>query len=99
MKTRDEIKKGLECCRQVNCPGDICPYYCEEYCITNMSGDALALIRQSERERDAMLDSMKQDPHCCFHCNGIGCITRKARGDGSCFEWRGLEEDENERES
>lgn len=48
MKTPDEIKKGLECCRQVNCPGDICPYYCEEYCRTNMSGDAFVLIQQLE---------------------------------------------------
>lgn len=50
MKTPDEIKKGMECRRQVNCPGDICPYYCEEDCIANMSGDAFNIVRQLEAQ-------------------------------------------------
>ena len=52
MKTPDEIKKGLECCDHEGCLG--CPYddTCEVHYVT-CAKDALAYIRQLERERDA----------------------------------------------
>ena len=52
MKTPDEIKKGLECCRESqDCTQDNmpkCPYYEKETCLIELVDDALALIRQLE---------------------------------------------------
>lgn len=94
MKKPDEIKKGLEYCGNSNNCSYACPYRAD--CLFGdsraLEHDALTYIQQLERERDAMLASMKEDPHCCFHCNGIGCTTRKAKGNGNCFEWRSVEE-------
>lgn len=99
-KQPDEIKKGLGwCSRDTTICTETCPYYGSlsngVECASELQADALAYIQQLEtkchqleREREAMLYSMEQDPHCCFHCNGIACTTSKAKGDGSCFEWR-----------
>jgi hypothetical protein len=94
-KTLEKVKKGLECCIKDGidpCIG--CPYErigdAEWKC--GLNADALALIQQLERERDAAVEDMRDDPHRCFHCkyrNGIGC---EATLDGDCFEWRGVKE-------
>lgn len=57
MKTPDEIKKGLECCTNdaFDC-SERCPYFNPTSngvdCASQLHTDALALIRQLERERD-----------------------------------------------
>ena len=50
MKTPDDIKKGLECCRKGNCKG--CPYKEGEYidCQEQLEKDALAYIEQLEAQ-------------------------------------------------
>lgn len=53
MKTPDEIKKGLECCKNGLCVD--CPYVGGE-CGENKNGDAIAYIRQLEGERDEALE-------------------------------------------
>lgn len=54
MKSSDEIKKGLECCRESqDCTQDNmpkCPYYEKETCLIELVDDALALIQQLEAE-------------------------------------------------
>lgn len=57
MKKPEEIKKGLECCRNVwvddhwkNCDS-LCPYQAEQnYCKNVLHHDALALIQQLEAQ-------------------------------------------------
>lgn len=58
MKTPDEIKKGLECCADLqgydaDCLN--CPYNGEQWCGDKSKADALTYIRQLERERDSAL--------------------------------------------
>ena len=70
MKTPDEIKNGLECCSGQNdhtyCRGG-CPYSYDD--CDDMSADALAYIRQLERERDALLrDLCNADQNNCEFC-------------------------------
>lgn len=50
-RTPDEIKKGLECCKEDECFGDRenCPYTADpKLCVGVMCADALALIQQLE---------------------------------------------------
>ena len=52
-KTPDEIKKGLECCKEDECFGDRenCPYTADpKLCVGVMCADALALIQQLQDE-------------------------------------------------
>ena len=61
MKSPDEIKKGLECCKEDECFGDRenCPYTADpKLCVGVMCADALALIQQLEAERDAMKEAL-----------------------------------------
>lgn len=83
MKTLEETKKGLECCR-LSCSGK-CPYSDSLDCTDRLSCDALSYIqqleqdnaqkgesiRQLEREKEAMLRDMKAWPACdaCKHRN------------------------------
>lgn len=48
MKTPDEIKRGLECCKDTRCEG--CPYFDIHHCAAENGLDALALIRQLEAQ-------------------------------------------------
>lgn len=73
MKTPDEIKKGLECCigdcLSYHCRE--CPYYENNFCETDgmdLCEDALAYIQQLERERDALLEAMKDTDINCDYC-------------------------------
>ena len=56
------------------------------------------LLEQAEkykRERDAAVEDMRHDPHCCYHCKhrkGKSCQS-EAKNDGDCFEWRGVKEE------
>lgn len=52
-RTPDEIKKGLECCKEDECFGDRenCPYTADpKLCVGVMCADALALIQQLEAQ-------------------------------------------------
>lgn len=78
MKTPEEIKKGLECCATDECHGEHseCPYNTGSiFCIQHTCADALAYIRQFERERDAAVKDMQmivETDNCkcetCGHC-------------------------------
>lgn len=96
MKTPDEIKRGLECCRDSNdmvCPE--CPYWQQAGCVDAMMTDMVAYIQQLERERDAFMVEAKglcglckcmyktYDESPCGECM-----------DGDRWEWRGVEEDD-----
>lgn len=70
MKTPDEIKSMLNCCATSTC--DCCPYYdADDYdeCTGAMAETALAYIQQLERERDALLNIVRQYGECeiCLH--------------------------------
>jgi hypothetical protein len=52
MKTAEEIKKGLECCKEI-CNSKSCPYWEDSECHISMRNDAIAYIKQLEAERDA----------------------------------------------
>lgn len=100
-KTPEEIKKGLECCGKGTACRGRCPYYGPKFdinsCTGRLSRDALSLIEQLERERDAaveILRSMHCDtciydehypiPNVCFDCIEY-CN----------WEWRGAKEEKN----
>ena len=85
MKTPDEIKKGLECCADLqgydaDCLN--CPYTGEQWCGDKSKADALSYIQQLEaeleavkRERDAAVRDMTYATRCesCKHyCVDIG---------------------------
>ena len=100
MKTPEEIKKGLECCKS-NPTCSICPYYNEDDCQV-MESDALAYIQQLERERDAAvkdLEAMGGDRPCCGTCLHENCGTNEEPC-SSCWagylinqwQWRGVQE-------
>lgn len=77
MKTPEEIKKGLECCSDMNadCEG-VCPYFMVEGCLKQCKDDAIAYIQQlesrlaqTERERDALMFDMHQlQGALCAYC-------------------------------
>lgn len=106
-KTPDEIKKGLECCSvdDLHC-GPGCPYKddcLEEARYKGLESDALAYIKQLERERDAAVADI---PRACGYCkwfeinrggnmtechNPNGC--RNISGINTGWEWRGVKEE------
>ena len=103
-KTPDEIKKGLECCKEDECFGERenCPYTADpKLCVGVMCADALALIQQLETERDALLkyitDSTWAACDICKHgFDGASVLDCKhIREVGvPCFEWRGVQKEE-----
>ena len=67
MKSPDEIKKGLECCKEDECFGDRenCPYTADpKLCVGVMCADALALIQQLEAELEDMTARYKIADDC-----------------------------------
>lgn len=69
MKKPEEIKKGLECCRNMwvddhwkNCDSS-CPYQAEQsYCKNALHKDALALIQQLEAQVPRWISAEEQLP-------------------------------------
>ncbi len=66
-KTPDEIKKGLECCKEDECFGERenCPYTADpKLCVGVMCADALALIQQLQSEnaeKDARIKQLEAE--------------------------------------
>lgn len=62
MKSPDDIKKGLECCRKSDSRACTrCAYHnmpMSNFCQHMLEEDALALIQQLEAERDAMKEAL-----------------------------------------
>lgn len=103
-KTPEEIRKGLECCNTIygckQCPYDVGGE--DLHCCVKRNADALALINQLERERDAAvedLETMGEDrAYCdtCLHNN----TNPKEEPCSSCmsgylinnWQWRGVQE-------
>ena len=61
------------------------------------NAELLEKIKQLERERDALFEALRTNRHICNSCkhkpgHGYGC-TSVAKVDGSCWEWRGLHEE------
>lgn len=113
MKTPDEIKKGLECCGGDCFNGnEECPYDKDDLrenisCIRWLAQDALAYIQQLERERDALLEIVRNEADCkvckylkeecdgdCSFCEIEGpCACARCTTEDSHWEWAGIKED------
>ena len=83
MKSPDEIKKGLECCKDTHCK--VCPYINIHRCAEENGIDALALIQQleasvSEKEKVVAELSGKigqlESQNRCFKENKESCENR-----------------------
>lgn len=64
------------------------------------NAELLEKNKQLELERDALLEALRTNRHICNSCkhkpgHGYGC-TSVAKVDGSCWEWRGLCEENTE---
>ena len=111
MKTPEEIKRGLEYCHSLahalkGC-SDACPYWDTTFGCGNdyLMDDALAYIRQLERERDATVADLGYAKDCdtCKHNNDCATGEKDCRGcqEKGCpcltckYEWRGVEEDDH----
>lgn len=97
MKTPDDIKRGLECCRVGDCDCYNCPYLKTRSCMHYLKQDALAYIRQLEAERDAAVNDLGvvRDCKVCKHydhtpneapCRHCGIAQAN-------WEWRGVKEE------
>lgn len=87
MKTPEEIKKVLaECdegyaCKRINCPyDDGRSIYNGSRCMLDARKDALAYIRRLERERNALLEDLRDADQCgCEHCKHYKhCLAEEA---------------------
>lgn len=61
-----------------------------------MNEKLYAELAAVKAERDAAVESMRKDPHCCFHCKHKGkwpSCNSDPRPNGSCFEWRGVQKE------
>lgn len=104
-KTPDEIKRGLEYCgHAIGCFD--CIYFDGNECEETLEDDALAYIQQLERERDALLEIVRNEADCkvCKHlkeeCDG-DCSFCEIEGPCACarcttkdshWEWAGIKE-------
>ena len=103
MKTAEEIKKALDCCRYLHPVCEECPYY-PTFCDNAMIEDALEYIYQLEAERDAAVALI---PRACAYCkwygtkhggfhpdckNPNGC--RNVSGINTGWQWRGVQREE-----
>lgn len=99
MKTPDEIKRGLENCRdKSNCQ------WCPNSHICELEWDALAYILQLEREKETLLAGIKLHGGICMMCQyystpeyelpcGNCCVIYpNDREAENLWEWRGVEE-------
>lgn len=96
MKNPDEIKKGLECCKEDECFGDRenCPYTADpKLCVGVMCADALALIQQLQAEIAEQAERIRQleaerdaavacIPRVCKYCKHDGPLN--AWGESEC---------------
>ena len=59
MIDREKVLKGLECLSDENniCSKNICPYYIFESCVTEISHDALELLK----EQEAQIERLEHD--------------------------------------
>lgn len=108
MKSPDEIKKGLECCKVFDgcseCPyatSTVFPYGIALYCTSGLATDSLAYIKKLERERDELFRDVSLEIS-CSSCKHVGTKLRK----NPCkeclqdittkchWEWRGVKEKE-----
>lgn len=102
-RTPDEIKKGLSCCAG-DAPCKECPYYNGNNCGcgNEKNRDALAYIRQLERERDAAVRDLDNKSHGCDKCKHDRASIKKTcdlpiekrKPSYMCWEWRGVQEEE-----
>lgn len=62
MKTPDEIKKGLECCKADDAQCEICPFVKIEglQCVTHMADCALSYIQQLENHIGELTEMVEQ---------------------------------------
>ena len=99
MKTPDEIKKGLECAS--NCSENLsgckdCPYNGLDCC--DLHPDAMTYIRQLERERDAAVETIKEEMGCracakyTFTENYVSTDCLDCINECN-WEWRGVKEE------
>lgn len=102
MKMPDEIKKGLECCKNYQSCTEYgepkCPYNDIRECVDTLLDDALAYIRQIEAERDNYRDELTTELGCntCKHFdNDAGAVSGYCEycNMWSDWEWRGVQKE------
>ena len=87
MKSPDDIKKGLECCKEDECFGDRenCPYTADpKLCVGVMCADALALIQQLQAEnaeKDARIKQLEAERDAMKEALGLMVYQYCVRGD------------------
>lgn len=90
MKTPEEIKNGLNCCRFTVCPDCLdCPYHDDKCCKISVKKDALAYIEQLEEQISLMKLQMKGDCGVCKHRNDERKLEDKQLGcriSPACYE-------------
>lgn len=103
MKTPEEIKRGMECCINLTELDDSCspcPYCGEKLACADKDIDALAYIRQLEREKEALSNIVKKSDYACLYCKHFCYVctrpSKEIRLNGDCFEWRRVEEEEHD---
>ena len=57
---KNDIKKALKCCADVNSRCKICPYYMEYNCNDILCEDALTLIIEQEKEIEILKKTKKR---------------------------------------
>lgn len=98
MKTPDEIKKALDCCRYLHPVCEECPYY-PTFCKNVMIRDAWEYVQQLEAERDAAIRDMTNmakeygEPMCeyCGADSDAECRPCYMHNEG--FKWRGVQKE------
>jgi hypothetical protein len=105
MKTPDEIKKGLERCKDCQSCTEYsepkCPYNDVYECVDALLDDAFAYILQLEAERDAMLSDMSCYAMCAACKHGEDGHDKNCPYKDDClygtkghFEWRGVQKED-----
>lgn len=104
MKTPEEIKDGLECQArpEIACSNNRCGYYLDNNpCNQMIVLDALAYIKQLEREKEVLKEFVRDKCWSCKHkkcsirCEPCKSCTQNLDGRKTTnnWEWRGVEED------
>lgn len=99
MKSPEEIKRGLEICVRApfnTCDG--CAYDANNcpHCVESLVYDALAYIRQLEREKEFLLDRVRGlCGHCRYSDTPVSCepCLFCLAPERDRWEWRGVEDE------
>ena len=66
MPDRESVTRGLECCTNKYCAGKDCTYWAYDYCTTKLVCDALALLKEQDKEIKALKLLVEWAEECDF---------------------------------